>query len=66
MNDIRQEIEKRAMIQVNEIRRLRDDNNRLRQALNPRMWTNAQHKAWHRAIPDTIKAFAALLQESEV
>ncbi len=36
----------------------------LRSALNPRGWTRAQSDAWHRALPDTERAFRALHEAS--
>jgi hypothetical protein len=45
-----------------EARRLRIYAETLEEALTPRRWTLAMSKAWHVNIPDTMKAFAALLE----
>lgn len=36
----------------------------LRAAFTPRGWTRAQSDAWHRALPDTERAFRALHEAS--
>ncbi len=56
---------------VQEIESLKDalastraERDSLRSALNPRGWTRAQSDAWHRALPDTERAFRALHEVS--
>lgn len=39
---------------------LAEENEHLSILLDPRQWTKEMHDAWHRALPDTIAAFAAL------
>ena len=40
---------------------LREENERLRAAFNPRKWDRGKSQAWDRAIPDVQKAFEDLL-----
>ncbi len=37
---------------------------KLRQCLNPREWTREMSEAWHKNIPDTQKAFEALVESA--
>lgn len=37
----------------------------LRDAFNPRTWTQEQHDAWHKHLPNTSAALAALLTATE-
>lgn len=48
-------------ITLDEIRATAERAKRLEKAFNPRAWTPAMSKAWHENLPDTEKAFSALL-----
>lgn len=45
---------------ADEIERLCAENSALRVAIDPRLWGEAHHAAWHGELPDTHEAFIAL------
>ena len=48
-----EEMERRSVFKDTELIRLET-------LLNPRLWTEEMHRAWHQALPDAIAAFKAL------
>jgi len=68
LGKVREDMDKRAdeAVDSEHIAKLKRDNARLNDLLNPRTWTLEMSTAWHKNIPNVHAAFAALRSLSNV
>lgn len=62
---LRESLRLRLIDQEEREKSQREREERLRGLFDVRTWGRAQHDAWHKALPDTAKAFADLLATVE-